>query len=64
MMLDYLGEHDASALIEGTVRDLLTSRRIPTLDARSGLSTDETGDMIAAALEARATSPTTPVDVG
>jgi 3-isopropylmalate dehydrogenase len=54
MMLDYLGERDASGWIETAVRDLLTSHRIPTLDARSGLSTDETGDLIAAELEARA----------
>jgi 3-isopropylmalate dehydrogenase len=64
MMLDYLGEHDASVWIEAAVRDLLTTRRIPTLDARSGLSTDETGDMIAAELEARATALTSSGDVG
>jgi 3-isopropylmalate dehydrogenase len=63
MMLDYLGERDASRWIEATVRDLLAGHRIPTLDARSGLSTDETGDMIASALEASA-ALISPADMG
>lgn len=47
MMLDYLGEPQAAMRIETAIRDLITSGRIPRLDARSGLSTDEIGDMIA-----------------
>src|SRR5512142_196337 len=47
MMLDYLGEPRAAARIEDTVANLLRSRRIPSVEARSGLSTTEIGDMVA-----------------
>lgn len=47
MMLDFLGERDAAALIESSIKDLLVSRRIPRLDARSGLTTGQVGDMVA-----------------
>jgi 3-isopropylmalate dehydrogenase len=50
MMLDYLGETVAGAAIESTSASLLSSRRIPSLDASSGLSTSDVGDMIAGAL--------------
>jgi 3-isopropylmalate dehydrogenase len=50
MMLDYLGETVAGAAIESTIASLLSSRRIPSLDASSGLSTSDVGDMIAGAL--------------
>jgi 3-isopropylmalate dehydrogenase len=46
MLLDYIGEPEAGKLIESAVRDLLVSRRIPSLDACSGLSTDHVGDLI------------------
>src|SRR5947209_9974975 len=48
MMLDYLGEPQAAGLVEQAIRDLLVTRQIPTLDARSGLSTQQIGDLIAA----------------
>lgn len=46
MMLDYLGEREAGALIERAIQELLVSRRVPSLDARSGLSTSQIGDMV------------------
>ncbi len=46
MMLDYLGEREAGALIERAIQELLVSRRVPSLDARSGLSTTQIGDMV------------------
>jgi 3-isopropylmalate dehydrogenase len=46
MMLDYLGESEAGTMIEGAVKDLLVSRRIPSLDARSGLGTSDVGDLV------------------
>jgi 3-isopropylmalate dehydrogenase len=51
MMLDYLGEQRAAEAIEATIRDLLSSKRIPSLDASSGLKTSEIGDMVANELE-------------
>lgn len=51
MMLDYLGEAEGAALIQASIKALLTDRRIPRLDARSGLSTSEIGDLIAAEVE-------------
>ena len=50
MMFDHLGERDAANLVESAVRRLLVSRRIPSLDARSGLSTEQVGDLIASEL--------------
>ena len=50
MMLDYLGETAAAASIESTIGELLSTRRIPSLDASSGLKTSDIGDMIAASL--------------
>ena len=52
MMLDYVGETAAAATIESTIASLLSSRRIPSLDAGSGLSTSDVGDMIAGSLRA------------
>ncbi|MFQ6014024.1 MAG: 3-isopropylmalate dehydrogenase [Anaerolineae bacterium] len=46
MMLEYLGEKKAARRIEGAIERLLVSRRVPSLDARSGLSTTEIGDMV------------------
>jgi 3-isopropylmalate dehydrogenase len=48
MLLDYVGERTAAARIEDVVRSLLASGRIPGVDAKSGVSTTEAGDMIAA----------------
>ena len=52
MMLDYVGETAAAAAIESTIASLLASRRIPSLDASSGLKTTEIGDMVASELAA------------
>ncbi len=50
MMLDYLGESRAAATIEETIAGLLASRRIPSVDAGSGLKTNEIGDLVCAQL--------------
>ncbi|MGH2442969.1 MAG: 3-isopropylmalate dehydrogenase [Chloroflexota bacterium] len=47
MMLDYLGQGDAARAIERTVGELLVSKRIPRLDSRGGISTEEMGNLIA-----------------
>jgi 3-isopropylmalate dehydrogenase len=52
MMLDYLGENAAASAIEATIASLLSSRKIPSLDASSGLSTSQVGDMVVGALRA------------
>jgi isocitrate/isopropylmalate dehydrogenase len=46
MMLDYLGERSGSERIENAVASLLNSGSIPSIDTRSGLSTNQTGDMV------------------
>jgi 3-isopropylmalate dehydrogenase len=46
MMLDYLGESKAANAIEAAIAELLSSKRIPSLDASSGLSTSQIGDMV------------------
>ena len=46
MMLDFLGEKEAASSIERAIEQLLVSRRVPSLDARSGLSTSQIGDMV------------------
>jgi 3-isopropylmalate dehydrogenase len=51
MMLDYLGETEAAQQVETTIESLLVSQRIPSLDARSGLKTDQVGDMVAKELD-------------
>ena len=51
MLLDHVGEREASGAIEAAIAGLLSSRRIPSLDAGSGLTTAQIGDMVAAELE-------------
>ncbi len=51
MMLEHLGEDDAAARIEEAVARLLGSGSVPSLDARSGISTSEMGEMVMAELE-------------
>jgi len=51
MMLDFLGERAAAQAIERSIAELLRSRRIPSLDASSGLSTSQVGDLIATELQ-------------
>ncbi|MBS4026788.1 MAG: 3-isopropylmalate dehydrogenase [Clostridia bacterium] len=46
MMLDFLGEKQAANAIETAVANLLSSKRIPSLGADSGLSTSQIGDMV------------------
>ena len=46
MMLDYIGEKEAAAGIEKAVSSLLNSGRIPSLDARSGISTTAMTEMV------------------
>ncbi len=50
MMLDYLGEEKAANKIETAVAHLLSSGKIPSADARSGISTNKVGDMVVATL--------------
>ena len=47
MMLEYLGEKVAAQLIDTSIRELLTSKELPSLDATSGLSTRQVGDLVA-----------------
>ncbi len=47
MMLDFLGQKRAADRIESAVIGLLASRRIPSVDAKSGLTTTQIGDMVA-----------------
>ena len=46
MMLDFLGEKRAADHVESAIASLLTSRRIPSVDAKSGLTTVQIGDMV------------------
>jgi len=46
IMLDFLGEKKAAAGVEDAVTALLKSGRIKSLDARSGISTTEMGDLV------------------
>ena len=53
MMLDFLGEKEASKAVDAAVAGLIQSGRISSLQA-GALPTDELGDMIAAAVRAQA----------
>lgn len=46
MLLDYIGEPEAAAAVQNAIRNLLTSRRVPGLDARTGLTTVQVGDLV------------------
>jgi 3-isopropylmalate dehydrogenase len=46
MMLDFLGEKESAADIENAVASILSTGRLTSLDARSGVSTTEVGDMV------------------
>jgi isocitrate/isopropylmalate dehydrogenase len=50
MMLDWLGERDAGAAIQGAVRGLLEEGRVRTRDLGGIASTAEMGEAIAEAL--------------
>jgi 3-isopropylmalate dehydrogenase len=47
MMLEYLGQGRAAVRIEKAIAELLVSKKIPSLDSASGLSTFACGDLIA-----------------
>jgi 3-isopropylmalate dehydrogenase len=47
MMMDFLGEQRAAERVESVVAALLISRRIPSVDAKSGLTTVQIGDLVA-----------------
>jgi 3-isopropylmalate dehydrogenase len=51
MMLDFLSEKKAAVAIEDAVGSLLQSGEIKSLDASSGISTSQMGDMVAAELK-------------
>lgn len=46
MLLDWVGEADAARRVEEAVTQLLRSRRIPSVSARSGLTTREVGTLV------------------
>jgi len=50
MMLEHLGEAAAATRVESAVAQLLVSGAIPSVDANSGLSTTQVGDLAAAAV--------------
>ncbi|MDP7036085.1 MAG: 3-isopropylmalate dehydrogenase [Planctomycetota bacterium] len=52
LMLDHVGESEAALAIERTVQELLASGKVPDLSARSGLKTDQIGDMVVEELRA------------
>jgi len=53
MMLDFLGETAAANRVESAVGDLLRSGEVPSVDARSGISTSEMGDMVVKRVRSR-----------
>ena len=59
MMLDYLGETAAAQAIEASVASLLANKRIPSLDASSGLTTSAVGDLVCAQLQGAGKAPVT-----
>ena len=54
MMLDFVGQPEAAASVENAVAELLSSKKIPSLDAKSGLSTSQIGDMVVEQIKAAA----------
>ncbi len=55
MMLEHVGESVAAKDVEDTVVELIASRRIPDLSSRSGLKTNEVGDLVVETLSSTAT---------
>jgi len=49
-MLEHLGEAAAATRVESAVAQLLVTGAIPSVDANSGLSTPQVGDLTAAAV--------------
>jgi 3-isopropylmalate dehydrogenase len=54
MLLEYLGATESAQAVQEAIRSLLSSRRIPGLGARTGVSTTEVGDLIVQELEHQA----------
>jgi 3-isopropylmalate dehydrogenase len=54
MLLHHIAEEEAAVRVNSAVRTLLQSRKVPSLGANSGLTTDEVGTMVAEAVEAEA----------
>ncbi len=50
MLLEHVGEKAAADRIEEAVKKLITSGKLPTIDASSGIPTDRVGDMVAGLL--------------
>ena len=46
MLLDFLGQKEAASRVESAVASLLISKRVPSADASSGLTTAQIGDMV------------------
>jgi 3-isopropylmalate dehydrogenase len=46
MLLEHLGEKKAADRVEGAVRRLVESQRLPTIGADSGVPTDKVGEMV------------------
>lgn len=55
MMLDYLKEQAAATEVERAIASLVSSERIPSLDASSGLGTTQIGDMVCEELASAST---------
>ena len=54
MLLDFVNETKSADRVERAIEALLSSKRIPSVDARSGLSTTEIGDMVVGAIREQA----------
>jgi 3-isopropylmalate dehydrogenase len=52
MLLEYLGQVDAAEAVQGAIRNVLTTGRVPGLGAHTGLSTTQVGDLVVQALHA------------
>jgi len=48
LLLDFVGETEAAARVEGAIAESLRAKTIPSLSARCGLSTSEIGELLAA----------------
>ncbi len=59
MLLEYVGESEAADGVHSSIRNLLTSRRVPGLDARTGLTTVQVGDLVVRELISSAASLST-----
>lgn len=56
MLLEFLGESAAARAVLGAIRNLLTSRRLPGMGARTGLTTAQVGDLVVRELERQAST--------